>query len=157
MGGYFSPPPPYKKGFFKMVKFEDDVNVNIYNLYHKRMLNKRTPYVYVFFSNECNPYEIKQIEFKEIEEYYDNFKERIYTIETKLDKAIEYADKIILNQLYDETKNLTDKYNTALILNFELYRSNTKQLSFVEYFYDCDNKGEYQRTGMYREIKRAEK
>lgn len=139
-----------------MVKFEDDVNVNIYNLYHKRMLNKRPRYVYVFFSNDANPYEIKQIRFTEIEKYYDNFKEQIYAIETKLDKAIEYADKIILNQLYDETKNLTDEYNTALILDFELHYNNTKQLSFVEYFYDYNNKGEYQRTGVYKEIKRAE-
>lgn len=52
------------KGIFKMVKFEDDINVNIYNLYHKRMLNKRTQYVYVFYNNGYNELKIEKILFE---------------------------------------------------------------------------------------------
>ena len=90
-----------------MVKFEDDVNVNIYNLYHKKMLNKRTQYVYVFYYNDENPYEIRSIKFDEIEEFYNVFKDKIFTIETRLDEAIKHAEKNILESLRDNTGNLT--------------------------------------------------
>ena len=94
-----------------MKQIDNEVNENIYNLYHKRMLTEQPEYVYIFFSNDRYPYEIKQVRFEEIEEYYDLFKERIYTIETSLNEILNYADKIILEHLIEIAMNNNYDYD----------------------------------------------
>lgn len=124
-----------------MKQINNEVNENIYNLYHKRMLTEQSEYVYIFFSNDHHPYEIKQIGFEEIEEYYDRFKERIYTIEAGLDKALEYADKIILEHLIEIAMNNDYNYDEELWLACELgwIKYNQKTLDGIRYFYDKDD------------------
>ena len=121
-----------------MKQINNEVNENIYNIYNNKMLKRRPEYVYIFFSNDHHPYMIKKIEFKELEEYYNLFKERIYTIETKLDKALEYADKIILEHLIEIAMNNDYKYDEELLLTYELgwIKYNQKILNTIRYIYD---------------------
>ena len=142
------------KGNRIVKQINNEVNENIYNLYHKRMLTEQSEYVYIFFSNDHYPYEIKQISFNEIEEYYDNFKERIYTIETDLDKAIEYADKIITDRLKDETDKLTSEYGLDFRLWFSLNETDDEVLDYKEYVYTGYEIGLYQERELYKTIKR---
>lgn len=137
-----------------MEQINNEVNENIYNLYHKRMLTERPEYVYIFFNNDHYPYEIKQIRFEEIEEYYNNFKERIYTIEVDLDEAIKYADKIITDRLKDETAGLTDKYGLDFRLEFTLNDTDDEVLDYKEYVYTGYDTGSYQERELYKTIKR---
>lgn len=142
------------KGNRIVKQINNEVNENIYNLYHKRMLTEQSEYVYIFFSNDHYPYEIKQISFNEIEEYYDNFKERIYTIETDLDKAIEYADKIITDRLKDETDKLTSEYGLDFRLWFSLNETDDEVLDYKEYVYAGYEIGLYQERELCKTIKR---
>ena len=121
-----------------MKQIDNDINENIYNIYNDKMLKRRPEYVYIFFSNDHHPYMIKKIEFKELEEYYELFKERIYTIETKLDEALAYADKIILEHLIEIATNNDYKYDEELLLTCELgwIKYNQKILDTIRYFYD---------------------
>lgn len=137
-----------------MKQINNEVNENIYNLYHKRMLTERPKSVYIFFSNDHYPYEIEQIRFEEIEEYYNNFKERIYTIEVDLDEAIKYADKIITDRLKDETAGLTDKYGLDFRLEFTLNDTDDEVLDYKEYVYTGYDTGSYQERELYKTIKR---
>lgn len=137
-----------------MKQIDNEVNENIYNLYHKRMLTERPEYVYIFFSNDHHPYEIEQIRFEEIEDYYDKFKERIYTIEVDLDKAIKYADKIITDRLKDETAGLTDEYGLDFRLEFTLNDTDDEVLDYKEYVYTGYDTGSYQERELYKTIKR---
>lgn len=137
-----------------MEQVNNEVNENIYNLYHKRMLTEQPEYVYIFFSNDHHPYEIKQIRFEEIEEYYDNFKERIYTIEVDLDEAIKYADKEITDRLKEQTNNLTDEYGLDFRLEFELNETDEEALDYKEYVYTGYEIGSYQERELYKTIKR---
>lgn len=123
-----------------MKQIDNEVNENIYNIYNNKMLKRRPQYMYIFFSNDHHPYMIKKIEFKELEEYYNLFKERIYTIETKLDKALEYANKIILEHLIEIAMNNDYNYDEELWLICELgwIRYNQKILDGIRYFYDKD-------------------
>lgn len=126
-----------------MVKFEDDVNVNIYNLYHNKMLKKRTQYVYVFYYNDENPYEIRSIKFDEIEEFYNVFKDKIFTIETRLDEAIKHAEKNILESLRDNTGNLTGDVKEEIELVFRLDNFKKSNLYSIDYVYNPFMQGYY--------------
>ena len=137
-----------------MKEFNKEVNENIYNLYHGGMLTKQPEYVYIFFSNDHYPYEIEQIRFEEIEEYYDKFKERIYTIEADLDETIKYADKIITDRLKDETDELTSEYGLDFRLVFELNKTDDEVLDYKEYVYTGYDTGSYQERELYKTIKR---
>ncbi len=133
-----------------MVKFEDDVNVNIYNLYHKRMLNKRTQYVYVFSSYDGEPYIIQQVDFKDIEDFYDTFKERIYTMETNLNKVIRIAEDIIIEDLKQNTDYLQGEYGETFSLNFYLETFGVKKiLDCIIYDYNPKQKERYNKSISY--------
>lgn len=137
-----------------MAQIDNEVNENIYNLYHKRMLTEKPEYVYIFFSNDHYLYEIKQIRFNDIEKYYDNFKEQIYTIEIDLDRAIEYADKIITDRLKDETDKLTSEYGLDFRLWFSLNKTDDEVLDYKEYIYTGYEIGSYQERELHKTIKR---
>lgn len=137
-----------------MKQVDYEINENIYNLYHKRMLTECPEYVYIFFSNDHFPYEIEQIRFEEIEDYYDKFKERIYTIGANLDEAIKYADKIITDRLKDETDSLTSEYGLDFRLYFTLNETGDEILDYKEYVYTGYNIGSYQERELYKTIKR---
>ena len=137
-----------------MKQIGNEVNENIYNIYNNKMLKRRPEYVYIFFSNVHHPYEIEQIRFEEIEEYYNNFKERIYTIKADLDEAIKYADKEITDRLKEETNNLTDEYGLDFRLEFELNETDEEVLDYKEYVYTGYEIGSYQERELYKTIKR---
>lgn len=116
-----------------MVKFEDDVNVNIYNLYHKRMLNKRTQYVYVFYDNGHNALKINKILFEKIKVYENCDGIDVYTFDTNRERIKQKAEEFII-------KGLTNGYTfdtPKLTLAFEnTYWDNKKELDYITYYYD---------------------
>lgn len=116
-----------------MVKFEDDVNVNIYNLYHKKMLNKRTQYVYVFYNNGYNELKINKILFEKIEVYEKSNSIDVYTFDTSRKRIKQKAEKFII-------KGLTNGYTfdtPKLTLAFEnTYWDKEQRLEQIEYYYD---------------------
>ena len=123
-----------------MKQINNEVNENIYNIYNNKMLKRRPEYVYIFYGNDRHPYEIEKIRFQELEEYYNNFKERIYTIETKLNEALAYADKIIIEHLIEIAMNNDYNYDEELWLACEMgwIKYNQKTLDGIRYFYDKD-------------------
>lgn len=116
-----------------MVKFEDDINVNIYNRYHKRMLNKRTQYVYVFYNNGYNELKIEKILFEKNEIYENCNGIDVYTFDTSRERIKQKAEELII-------KGLTNGYTfdtPKLTLYFEnTYWDKEQHLEYIEYYYD---------------------
>lgn len=129
-----------------MKQINNEVNENIYNLYHKRMLTKRPQYVYIFWNTDRSPYEIKQLNFRELERFYDMHKDDIYTIEADLDKALEYADHIIVEDLNNLTIDLNGDYDEEFNLYISLYGNiRRKDLIGIDYIFRERNQNEYQK------------
>lgn len=137
-----------------MIKFEDDVNVNIYNLYHKRMLNRRPNYIYVLWYNDRYNYNITQIDFKYLESFYNENKNIIFTVERKLDDAIKHAEKFIIESIKDNTGNFTGDNEESEEISFDLYWHNKKGkiLNRISYSYNPFMTGTYSKKYFYDEI-----
>lgn len=131
-----------------MVKFEDDVNVNIYNLYHKRMLNKRTQYVYVFYNNGYNELKINKILFEKIEIFENSSNIDVYTFDTSRERIKQKAEEFII-------KGLTNGYTfdtQKLTLAFEnTYWDKEQHLESITYYYD-DKINMIKKTYTYDEV-----
>lgn len=131
-----------------MVKFEDDINVNIYNLYHKKMLNKRTQYVYVFYNNGYNELKINKILFEKIEIFENSSNIDVYTFDTSRERIKQKAEELII-------KGLTNGYTfdtPKLTLAFEnTYWDNKKDLESITYYYD-DKINTIKKTYTYSEV-----
>lgn len=129
--------------FMKQVDYE--INENIYNIYNDKMLKRRPQYMYIFWHNDANPYEITKVDYDKLEEFYDMNRNRIFTMGTKLDDLIKEAEDQILESLIDNTGNLTGDVPEEIELAFDLDNYKANELYSIEYRYNPFMEGYYQK------------
>lgn len=140
-----------------MKQVDYEINENIYNIYNNKMLKRRPQYMYIFWWNDANPYEITKVEYDKLEEFYDTNRNRIFTMGTKLDDLIKEAEDQILESLCDNTGNLTGDVEEEIELAFDLDNYKANELYSIEYRYNPFMQGFYQKQMHYHQyIKNTE-
>ena len=134
-----------------MKEFNKEINENIYNIYNNKMLKRRPQYMYIFWHNDANPYEITKVDYDKLEEFYDMNRNRIFTMGTKLDSLIKEAEDQILQSLIDNTGNLTGDVEEEIELAFELDNYKANELYSIEYRYNPFMEGYYQKKMHYHQ------
>lgn len=142
-------PPKMEIDFMKQVDYE--INENIYNIYNNKMLKRRPQYMYIFWWNDANPYEITKVDYDKLEEFYDMNRNRIFTMGTKLDDLIKEAEDQILESLCDNTGNLTGDVEEEIELAFELDNYKANELYSIDYRYNPFMQGVYQKQMHYHQ------
>ena len=127
------------------------INENIYNIYNNKMLKRRPEYMYIFWWNDANPYEITKVDYDKLEEFYDMNRNRIFTMGTKLEEVIKEAEDQILESLIDNTGNLTGDFPEEIELAFDLDNYKTNELYSIEYKYNPFMEGYYQKQTHYHQ------
>lgn len=133
--------------YMKQVDYE--INENIYNIYNNKILKRRPQYMYIFWHNDANPYEITKVDYDKLEEFYDMNCNRIFTMGTKLDELIKEAEDQILESLCDNTSNLTGNVPEEIELAFELDNYKANELYSIKYRYNSFMQGFYQKQMHY--------
>lgn len=128
-----------------MKQVDYEINENIYNIYNNKILKRRPRYMYIFWHNDANPYEITKVDYNNLEEFYDINRNRIFTMGTKLDEVIKEAEDQILEDLVNDTDNFTNEYVEEKELAIELDRYKNNELYSIEYKYDPYMHGYYQK------------
>lgn len=134
-----------------MKQINNEVNENIYNIYNNKMLKRRPEYMYIFWWNDVNPYEITKVDYDKLEEFYDMNRNRIFTMGTKLDELIKEAEDQILESLCDNTSNLTGDVPEEIELAFDLDNYKENELYSIEYRYNPFMEGYYQKQMHYHQ------
>ena len=134
-----------------MKQVDYEINENIYNIYNNKMLKRRPQYMYIFWHNDVNLYEITKVEYNKLEEFYDMNRNRIFTMGTKLDDLIKEAEDQILESLCDNTGNLTGDVPEEIELAFELDNYKANELYSIEYKYNPFMEGYYQKKMHYHQ------
>ena len=135
--------------FMEQVNYE--INENIYNIYNNKMLKRRPQYIYIFWWNDANPYEITKVDYDKLEEFYEMNRNRIFTMGTKLEEVIKEAEDQILESLIDNTGNLTGDVPEEIELAFDLDNYKTNELYSIEYKYNPFMEGYYQKQTHYHQ------
>lgn len=128
-----------------------EINENIYNIYNNKMLKRRPQYIYIFWWNDANPYEITKVDYDKLEEFYEMNRNRIFTMGTKLEEVIKEAEDQILESLIDNTGNLTGDVPEEIELAFDLDNYKTNELYSIEYKYNPFMEGYYQKQTHYHQ------
>lgn len=134
-----------------MKQVDYEVNENIYNIYNNKMLKRRPQYMYIFWHNDANPYEITKVDYDKLEEFYDMNRNRIFTMGTKLDDLIKEAEDQILESLIDNTGNLTGDVPEEIELAFDLDNYKANELYSIEYRYNPFMEGYYHKQVHYHQ------
>lgn len=134
-----------------MKQVDYEINENIYNIYNNKMLKRRPQYMYIFWHNDANPYEITKVDYNNLEEFYDMNRNRIFTMGTKLDELIKEAEDQILESLIDNTGNLTGDIQEEIELAFELGNYKANELYSIDYRYNPFMQGFYQKQIHYHQ------